>query len=274
MAELLRLTPGGCLIIDTGVVRGANEDAVDALAIPRNRLIGTPLPELMVDEMQFPVARFLDESGSELTTHHARLANGLTPIELTARRVDEQVVLVGVRPMELEHRMSALAGGELTHDQVTGLPNRYHLLEQLHRRLTAGAGQPLALIAVWIDDLDSLGGESGPRVVERVTRQVAERLQARLRGPDLLGAFGENAYLAVLSSDSPLEQLGEISERLRNEVAFPVEFNGSLVSFTASVFVATVGAKRPNLEKIQARIEAAGQKLAQSGGNRTEMVAL
>ncbi len=274
IADILRYAPGAYLVIDDGVIRGANDDAVEVMGIPRARLVGSPMPELAISEMQFTVARFLDESSQTVTRHQFRLAAGLTPIELSSRRISDSVVIVGARVMELEHQMSALAGGALTHDQITGLPNRYHVLEQLHQRLGSSAARPLALIAIWIDDLVRLGEERGVRVVERVSRQVGERVQARLRGPDLLGRFDDGAFLAVLASESTAEQLSEIAERLRNEVSLPVEFDGGLVSFTSSVLVATIGVRRPTLDQIQTKVEAMGSKLASSGGNRTEIIAI
>lgn len=271
LTEILALAPGACLIISDGVVHGINDLVVETMGVPRKRLEGTPFTELMVSEVQVEVAKFLDGTGPRVHHLPCRLAAGLTPVELSARRLSDEIVIVGVRRMDLEHHMSALAGADLTHDQVTGLPNRYYVLEQLHQRLTNGAFQPLALIAIWIDDLAKLGDERGIRVVERVSRQVGERIQTRLRGPDLVGRLGDGAFLAVLASDSSPEQLSEIAERLRSEVAFPVEFDGSLVSFTASAFVASVGPRRPTLEQVQARLDAVGTKLMAGGGNRTEI---
>jgi diguanylate cyclase (GGDEF)-like protein len=272
LADVLRYVPGACIVVDDGIVRGANDEAVQTMGIPRGRLVGSPLPELAVSEMQVGLTAFIDHATEHVTHHSFRLASGLSPIELSSRRISDSLVICGVRRMETEHQMSALAGGELTHDQVTGLPNRYHVLEQLHHRLGTKSPQSLAIIAIWIDDLPNLRDERGPRVVERVSRQVGERIQARLRGPDLLGRFDDEAFLALLTTESNLEQLNEIADRLRNEVAFPVEFDGSLVSFTASVLVGSIGTSRPTLERVQSRLEAVGRMASASGGNRTEIV--
>lgn len=272
LADVLRYVPGACLIVDDGVIRGANDDDIEVMGIPRRRLVASPLPELAVSEMQLGVAKFIDQAADHVTHHRFRLATGLTPIELSGRRISNSIVVCGARRMETEHEMSAIAAGELTHDQVTGLPNRYHVLEQLHHRLASKSVQPLAVIAIWIDDLPALRDERGPRVVERVSRQVGERIQARLRGPDLLGRFDDEAFLALLTTDSTLEQLNEIADRMRNEVSFPVEFDGGLVSFTASVLVGSIGTARPSLERVQSRLESVGRKASASGGNRTEIV--
>ncbi len=272
IAEILRYSPGACVVLENGVVRGANAEAVEVTGIPRQRLVGVPLAELVINEFQLPLTESLAASRPTSSSLAVRLAAGLAPLELTMRRISDSVIVTGLRRMDLEHQLSALAGGELTHDQVTGLPNRLHLLEQLHHRLTTASPQPLAVIALWIDDLPELAQQRGARVVERVSRQVGERVQARLRGPDLLGRFDDAAFLALLTTDSSAEQLREIADRLRDEVVFPVEFDGGLISFTASVMVGMIGTARPSIEKVQLRLESVSRMTGSGDGNRTEFV--
>ncbi|MGH1504730.1 MAG: GGDEF domain-containing protein [Acidimicrobiales bacterium] len=274
ITDILRYSPGACLIVDDGVVKGANSEAISVTRIPRNRLVGAELAEIMVDEHQERVHNLLSTIDAGVGHAETRLSHGLIPLHLSARRLSSRLVIIGVRHMELEHRLSAEAGGDLTHDAVTGLPDRFHVLEKLHERLTIATNQPLALIGIWVDDLAELRESRGDRVVERVCRQVGERIQARLRGPDLLGRFDDAAFLALLTTDSDLEQLTEIADRLRNEVAFPVEFDGGLVSFTASVMVASVGPKRPTIDRVLSRLETVGKKAAATGGNRTDVFSL
>ncbi len=271
IADVLRFSPIACVVVEDGVIKGANAEAIDVSRVPRGRLVGSPLSELVVEESTAEVERLLAGAGESLINGRVRLAAGLVPIELTTRRISARLQIVSMRHMQVEHEMSALAGGELTHDAITGLPDRYHVLEKLHDRLTVAPTSPLALIAIWIDDLDSLRAERGDRVAQKITRQVGERVQARLRGPDLLGRLDDAAFLALLTTESDLEQLKEIADRLRAEVSFPVEVDGVLVSFTSSVMVASIGPKRPSLERVLARLESVGRKAAASGGNRTEL---
>ena len=71
-----------------------------------------------------------------------RLARTLGPIELTARKLPDELLLVGVRSMATEHYYSALAGAELTHDPLTGFANRYHVLSHLQQRLSGSPRTP------------------------------------------------------------------------------------------------------------------------------------
>ncbi len=272
LVDLLRMMPAAAVIIDEGNIIGTNPECIELTGIPRNRLVGTPLADLLVPEQQREVDILLNVEENALVHRSVRLANGLNPLEFSSKRLTDRLVIVSMRSMASEHMLSAQAGGPLTHDSVTGLPNRYHLLEQLHQRLAAVPAKPIAIIAIWIDDLDGLKSERGSRVVERVSRQVGERIQNRLRGPDLLGRFDDSAFLALLATDSEPEQLTIIADRLRHEVAFPVEFDGQLISFTASVTVAAIGSKRPSMERILARLDTFGRQTNSRQGNRTDIL--
>lgn len=274
LADILRYTPGACLILDRGEIKGANAEAVNLTGIPRKRLVGAGLVELAIDEHHEAIQKAVDGASDVVSSARMRLAGGLRPLEISIRRLNDSLTLVGLRSVAAEHELSAAGGGELTHDIVTGLPDRYHILEQLQRRLALPHPQPLALIGLWIDELATLEEEQGERVTERIIRQVGERVQARLRGPDLLGRLDDSGFLVLLTTDSDLDQLKEIADRLRAEVSFPVDCSGTLVSFTSSVMVGSLNKKRPSLERVLARLDSVGKKAAANGGNRTELFSL
>jgi GGDEF domain-containing protein len=76
-----------------------------------------------------------------------------------------------------------------------------------------------------------------------------------------------------LGSEAPPAQLAEIADRLRAEMAFPVEVDNALVSFTASVAVASITSRRPSIERALSQLESVAERAAQ-GGNRTEILEL
>jgi diguanylate cyclase (GGDEF)-like protein len=274
---LVRYVPIGCLVT-TGrgghLIRHANDDAAEVLGTSRDQLLGTSLASLVMPEFEAQVNKALTEAGAATTHTRVRLIQALAPVELAVRSLDDGARIVTVRSLEQEHRYSAQAGGDLTHDQVTGFPNRYHLLSLLDQKIRATPRHPLALIGLWIDELPQLVTSRGEATVERVVREVAQRVHARLRSPDLLGRFDDAGFLGLLASEAPIHQLTEIAERLRAEVAFPVEFDGTLVSFTASVAVASIRERRPTIDKTMTQLGAAAHRAATGGGNRTEILEL
>lgn len=276
--NLLTMAPIGCLLVEAGVIRRANPEAVEVMGIPANRLIGVPVTELLVPEFEQPCVELLDQAVSAPSTRSrsraVRLASGLNPVEFLARGLTDELVMVGVRSMATEHQYSAQACGALTHDLVTGFPDHYHVLSQLRDRLAMPNRKPLALMGLWIDDLARIAEDKGKRTANRIMRETGLRLQDRLRGPDLLGRFDDAGFLVVMSSDSTTDQLATIAERLRNEVAFPVELDKDLVSFTASVVVGSISGSKVSIERILALLEAAANRAVNSAGNRTDFLSL
>lgn len=271
---LLHLMPLGALLVEDGVIRHVSPSAVDTMGIPAERMIGIPLAELLVPDFESTCTELLERAGDRPESVAVRLASGLTPLELTVRSLPDRGAIVGVRSMTTEHHYSAMAGGELTHDAITGLPDHYHVLSDLKSRLTAPKRLPLALMCLWVDELGSLGDVHGQRAVHRIMKEVAGRLQEKLRSPDMLGRFEEAGFLVLMTSDSSPDQLTEVAGRLRAEVAFPVELDHRLVSFTASVVVGSIINRPPSIERILAHLEAAANRAANSGGNRTDVLAL
>ena len=274
LTELVKSMPAPCLVVDDGEIIAVNAEIPSLFKIPRNRLLGSPLVDFAIPEHQAQLKVALTTASNGLNGVPVRLAAGFLPMELTFRAVSERLVLVAARSMETEHRMSALAASDLTHDQVTGLSNRFHVLEELHHRLNTTPPQPMAVIGIWVDDLAELVNERGEKAAETVCRQVAQRIAAKLRGSDLLGRIQEDAFLTLLVTESSLDELSAVADRLRDEVSFPVEFDGGLVSFTASVMVGAVGTRRPSIERILNRLEAVSRRAAASGGNRTDILTL
>jgi diguanylate cyclase (GGDEF)-like protein len=272
--ELLHLMPLGALLVEDGVIRHVSPSAVATMGIPAERMIGIPLAELLVPDFEATCVDVLERAGERPESVAVRLASGLMPLELTVRSLPDRGAIVGVRSMLTEHHYSALAGGELTHDSVTGLPNHYHVLSELKTRLAAPKRLPLALMCLWVDELGSLGEIHGQRAVQRIMKEVAGRIQEKLRAPDILGRFEDAGFLVLMTSDSSPDQLTEVASRLRAEVAFPVELDHRLVSFTASVVVGSIIHRQPSIERVLAHLEAAANRAANSGGNRTDVLAL
>ncbi|HEX6143300.1 MAG TPA: hypothetical protein VFZ01_11305 [Geminicoccaceae bacterium] len=78
----------------------------------------------------------------------------------------------------------------------------------------------------------------------------------------------------LLTSDMDPEQLTTVALRLRDEIAFPVEYESALLSFTASMAVVPLGLRRPSLERLVSRLEAVARRAAASGGNHVETIEL
>ncbi len=273
--QFLQACPTGCLLIDSGgVVTSMNEMAIDVMGIPEDKLLGVPLGELLVPEFSDSWEALLRGASAKPASVTVRISRALLPLELTVKQIDANHMAVGVRSMENEFELSAKAAGDLTHDVLTGLPDHYHVLSELYRRSHANQPKPMALLCLWIDELAGLVTSHGDKQVERVVKESGERIKGKLRSPDLVGRFEKSGFLALLTSDADTDQITEIAERLRGEIAFPVYFDKKLVSFTTSVALTSVMNTKPSIEKLLALLEASGNRASTSGGSRTDILQL
>jgi diguanylate cyclase (GGDEF)-like protein/PAS domain S-box-containing protein len=101
-------------------------------------------------------------------------------------------------------------------DALTGLPNRRALGEALPREMARARRNeaPLCLAIVDIDHFKSYNDGHGHLAGDEVLRECAIAWDSELRGEDTIVRFGGEEFLVVLP-DCPLEQAGEIVERLR-----------------------------------------------------------
>lgn len=88
------------------------------------------------------------------------------------------------------------------HDSLTGLPNRFHLLELLTKRLDAAASAAgtLAVLFIDLDRFKQINDTLGHLVGDRILVEVAQRLKRGLPYPeDVAGRMGGDEFTVILS---------------------------------------------------------------------------
>jgi len=101
-------------------------------------------------------------------------------------------------------------------DGLTGIPNRRFLEMQLERLLREfhNTGSQFALLLIDVDDFKPVNDSLGHAVGDRVLRNVAQTLANSMRGRDILGRWGGDEFLMLLSSTNR-QQCGSAAERAR-----------------------------------------------------------
>jgi len=102
------------------------------------------------------------------------------------------------------------------HDDLTGLPNRRALQEQMPREMARArrSRSPLCVAIVDIDHFKDYNDSHGHLAGDEVLRECARAWDEALRGEDTIVRFGGEEFL-VLLPDTGREQACEIVERLR-----------------------------------------------------------
>ena len=104
------------------------------------------------------------------------------------------------------------------HDSLTRLPNRLLFAERLEAAMQAAAhGRSSALICLDLDGFKLVNDRLGHAAGDTLLRQVADRLQACLRGADTAARLGGDEF-AVLLPDTASPQAQAIADRIGAEL--------------------------------------------------------
>ena len=150
------------------------------------------------------------------------------------------------RELEEQLRQGAL------YDDVTGLPNRRLFLDRLEAAILQTSRRPDTGYAVIFLDLDGfklVNDSLGHLLGDELLRTVAERLLTDLRSVDTAARFGGDEFALLLSDPVPEEVL-VIARRIQDRIAAPVMLDGTEVSVTASVGIATSATGYTDAEEV------------------------
>jgi diguanylate cyclase (GGDEF)-like protein len=144
------------------------------------------------------------------------------------------VSLLAARLAWLRRQRSELATalehvrGLATRDELTGLPNRRHMLQLIDtaERHAARTGTPFSLALVDLDHFKLVNDEHGHATGDEVLRVFSREALAAVRVIDVLGRWGGEEFLLLLS-DAGLPVARAAVERLRLRVESLVVFYGS-----------------------------------------------
>lgn len=127
--------------------------------------------------------------------------------------------LVCVRGGERQARHQAL------HDELTTLPNRRYLLQQLDQALSQRhAGQPgPTLIYIDLDHFKAVNDTHGHAVGDEVLRIAAARLSASVRHGDLVVRLGGDEFACLLQGASDVMTLRHLCTKLLDAVSRPMK---------------------------------------------------
>jgi diguanylate cyclase (GGDEF)-like protein len=146
-----------------------------------------------------------------------------------------------------------------TRDPLTQCLNRRALMDEMHRELARCERHhsSFALIMLDLDHFKSINDRYGHGIGDAVLTDAAARLSTQLRSTDLLGRWGGEEFLCLLTQTDPLAALQK-AETLRQALANPaVNVPGAALEVTASIGVAVY---RPG-QTLEEIIDAADQAL-------------
>jgi diguanylate cyclase (GGDEF)-like protein len=124
------------------------------------------------------------------------------------------------------------------HDFLTGLPNRFRLLELLEEKL-AGAKRdnaPLAVLHIDLDRFKQVNDTLGHVVGDRLLTEVADRLAKNRPNPaDIVARTGGDEFTMILSAPADEDQVLRSARQILIALRAPYTYEGRELFVTASI---------------------------------------
>jgi diguanylate cyclase (GGDEF)-like protein len=155
-----------------------------------------------------------------------------------------------------------------TTDDLTGIPNRRHLLDLADRWLSwaRASGRPLVAMMIGIDGVQEVNESSGQRVGDQVIRAVAQRLQGDLADDDVLGRYTGTELVLLSAVD---EGVDAMAERLRRAVSdAPVATSVGPLGVTVSIGLVCVRSDDRDIGSVVRRADRNLRHARKAGRNR------
>ncbi|MDU9050543.1 MAG: diguanylate cyclase [Candidatus Electrothrix sp. Rat3] len=193
---------------DFHVFKGYDSGAVDFITKPF-------LPEILEGKIRFFIEIYLQKIRLKETIHELRTT--------------KQLVLEQNRQLK---RLS-------THDDLTGLYNRRHLVVSLAQEFSSSCrhGTELSLIMLDLDHFKMINDNFGHNFGDYVLKEFSDLLRETVRKSDLLFRFGGEEFI-VLLPQTAAGGAAKTAEKIRRNCAERVIGNGkSVVKITVSIGV-------------------------------------
>jgi two-component system cell cycle response regulator len=161
--------------------------------------------------------------------------------------------------------------GELSvTDSLTGIANRAHVVDVLESSLAAAQTRSprTTVLMVDLDDFKRINETYGTGVGDKILVDVARRIHSAIRGFDIVGRYGGEEFLVVLSG-TELAESRIIAERIRRKIAdSPIHVEGRQVAITISIGLCELQLG-DSIEALVGRAEGALYAAKAAGKNQT-----
>jgi diguanylate cyclase (GGDEF)-like protein len=154
-------------------------------------------------------------------------------------------------------------------DELSGLDNRRSFFNLASAQLAATRhdNNPLSVLMVDIDHFKNVNDTYGHPTGDDVIKEVAHRLRKVARAEDIVGRYGGEEFVLVLTTTPDIALT--IAERLRTTIADqPIQTRTGPLNITISVGIADLTLDDKTIEELLSRADAGLYKAKTSGRNQ------
>lgn len=134
--------------------------------------------------------------------------------------------------------------GQLAYrDELTGLANRYLMLDRLRQamRQSTRRHKQVLLVFVVLDGFKGVNDRLGFIAEDMLLKQVATRLTARIRAADTACRYGADEFVLMMPEIEGEDCAAVAVDKIREQLTPPYEVEDHVITLTASVGAALYG---------------------------------
>lgn len=184
--------------------------------------------------------------------------------EVNALRAVAALIVQLLHRIDAEERLRRAAHT----DDLTGLPNRRALLDEVSKRQQANTGS-LALLFIDLDRFKVMNDHLGHDAGDKVLQVIADRIRTSLRPSDFAARFGGDEFVIVLDDDDGGLAAVAAANRLLDLISLPIDVRGQRVAHTGSAGIALSDSPNATAETLLGQADIALYAAKAQGRNRT-----
>lgn len=226
-------------------------------------LLGDVIPAVERDgswtgEAVIPTAEGHELPVSQVVLAHRNIDGGIEYVSTIARDISERKRFEA----ELHHRA--------THDGLTGLPNRFFLIDHFNFMLEHARRHDsyLAVMFLDLDDFKRVNDSLGHAAGDALLQQVARRLQRSLRPSDTIVRHGGDEFTVVIGGLQRVENTLVVLTKIRAAFERPVQVGSHEVYVTFSTGIAIYPHDGHGVEDLLRNADTAMYRAKSSGSSQ------
>ncbi|PSU87961.1 GGDEF domain-containing protein [Photobacterium kishitanii] len=164
---------------------------------------------------------YLDNTISPIRDENGRISNYIS----TSKDITDRI--------NYEHRLHRLAH----YDQLTALPNRIMFINELNKSLIVSRKNQskMSILIIEIDLFKQLHNYLDYENIEKILIIASKRIRSNLRDVNILARLNNDQFGVVIQCVQQKKDITRLAKRLLNNISAPINFDGKLISITASI---------------------------------------
>jgi len=155
-------------------------------------------------------------------------------------------------------------------DQLTGLFNRQHCLEELEATIIDCDTNEsnAAIMEIRLDNFDNIKNEVGVVGADKYIIAVAEALQSATHDEDILSRY-THASFTIIAKGHDKDSIEDYARKIQNRISeFEVTIKDDTINTTCSIGIALIDKNSPESNEVLARVEKASDEAVAGGTNQ------